>query len=208
MPKPAAIVWTAEMDALLGTMPDKAVADQFGLDEERARYRRIRLKISAYRLSRGPVMVPCANCGTETERKHRDLRRSTRLFCSKMCADAGQKTRDSDLLRYGPGWKNTRARVRQRDKTCRVCAKTPEQNGQALHVHHLVPYRFGGTNQMSNLIALCDSCHHVVEAVMTSTLSAIPLEVSLENSILTITLDGVQRWRRSVRGADSLTLTG
>lgn len=194
------------MDALLGTMPDKAVADRFGFDEERARYRRRRLGIETFRSTRGPVKIPCANCGEMVERRSRDLRRSKRLFCSTICAAAGQKRRDSDMLRYGPGWKNTRAKARQRDQVCRACGTPP--TGEALHVHHLKPYRYGGTNLLSNLAGLCDSCHHTIEAVTTSTLESIPIDVQLDGSTLTITVDGKTRWHGSVRGADSPTGSG
>lgn len=203
-----AIAWTSEMDSLIGTMSDEKVGAALGISPACVRTRRLKLQLPTYRSRLAPVTVPCANCGMTVTRKQRDMRRAVRLFCSKICADAGQKKRDSDMLRYGPGWKNTRAKVRQRDRTCRNCAKTPEQNGRALHVHHLVPYRFGGTNRLENLVALCDSCHHVVEAIMATVLSSIPLVVSLEKSVLTITLDGATRWLGSVPGADSLTGTG
>lgn len=188
------------MDALLGTMPDAAVAMLAECREESARYRRRKLGRSPYRSTLGPVMVQCGNCGARIHRKPRDLRRSARLFCNTDCAAAAQKTRDAEMLRYGPGWRAIRRAVRERDKVCRACGTTPEQNGAALHVHHLRPLKVGGTNAMENLVAMCASCHHTAEAATDRALRSIPLAISLDGSCLTITLASDELWRGSVRG--------
>jgi|SRR5215210_1293369 len=203
-----AIAWTSEMDALIGSASDAKVGVLLGLPEDRIRYRRRKLGLPTYRSSRAAISVPCANCGKTTPRKRRDHKRSSRLFCSRTCADAGQKRRDSETLRYGPGWKNRRAEVRQRDKVCRACSETPEQNGNALHVHHLVPFRYGGTNRPENLVALCDSCHHTIEAVTDQVLASIQIAVIFDGSTLTVTVDGSQRWRASALGAACPTPIG
>jgi DNA invertase Pin-like site-specific DNA recombinase len=36
---------------------------------------------------------------------------------------------------------------------------TPAENGRALDVHHIDPFRFSGDNRLENLRALCRSCH-------------------------------------------------
>lgn len=203
-----AIVWTSEMDAVIGTASDAQVGAQLSLPEDRVRYRRRKLGLPTYRSTRAALSVDCANCGKQTPRKQRDLRRSGRLFCSRTCADAGQKRRDSETLRYGPGWKATREAVRNRDQVCRVCSKTPEHNGRALHVNHLVPYRFGGTNRMENLVALCDSCHHKVDALVEKLLAQIEVTVSLDGSTLTVTALADLQWRGSALGADFPTASG
>ena len=112
------------------------------------------------------------------------------------------------MLRYGPGWKQRRQEIRDRDKVCRSCGKTPEENGNALHVHHLVPFRYGGTNLPENLVALCDSCHHTIEATTNQVLDTIIVKVSLDGSNLTVNVDGETRWHGSALGADSLTPNG
>ncbi|OHT52541.1 hypothetical protein BKG71_03660 [Mycobacteroides chelonae] len=203
-----AIAWTSEMDSLIGAASDAKVGQQLGLPEDRVRYRRIKLGLPTYRSSRAAISVPCANCGKMTPRKQRDRRRSGRLFCSKECANAGQKRRDTDMLRYGPGWKNRRAEIRKRDKVCRACGKTPEQNRAALHVHHLKPFRYGGTNRPENLVALCDSCHHVIEAVTDQALASIQIDITLDGSTLTVAVEGMERWRGSALGAAYPTPTG
>ena len=62
-------------------------------------------------------------------------------------------------MNYGPGWKKRKQEVRERDKVCRHCSKTSEENGRALDVHHIDPYRYSGNNSLDNLLALCRSCH-------------------------------------------------
>lgn len=62
-------------------------------------------------------------------------------------------------MNYGPGWKQQKQKARERDKVCRHCGKTPEENGRALDVHHINPYRYSGDNRLENLICLCRSCH-------------------------------------------------
>lgn len=203
-----AIVWTPEMDKLIGTESDRAVGDKLGLGEARVRYRRRKLGIEPYRMSRAARETECANCGVKVVRKAAAFDRSKNLFCSTECANAGQKKRDTDMLRYGPGWKSRRDEIRKRDGVCRSCGKSPEENGSALHVHHLVPFRYSGTNRPENLVALCDSCHHSIEALTDKVLASIQVEVSLEGSTLTVTVDGASRWQGSVHGADSQTLTG
>ena len=203
-----AIVWTPEMDSLIGTGSDRAVGDKLGLGEARVRYRRRKLGIEPYRMSRAARETECANCGVKVMRKAAAFDRSKNLFCSTECANAGQKKRDTDMLRYGPGWKSRRDEIRERDGVCRSCGKSPERNGSALHVHHLVPFRYSGTNRPENLVALCDSCHHRIESLTDKVLESIQVEVSLEGSILTVVVDGENRWRGSVRGADFQTVPG
>lgn len=198
--------WTTEQTALIGTMPDAALGRIIGISDGPVRNHRIALGIPTFRSAQAAVEITCPICGTKAMRRQKDVKRSRRLYCSRPCANSGQKTRDSDTLRYGKGWKKTRQAVRDRDKVCQACSKPPEQ-GKALDVHHLVPFRFGGTNSLTNLVALCGSCHHRVEAVTTEALLSIHIEAVLEGSSLTISVDGETRLSASVRGADDLTPT-
>ena len=63
------------------------------------------------------------------------------------------------MLSYGRDWRKRKEEVRERDQVCRQCGKTPEENGRALDVHHVDPYRYTANNSLDNLIALCRSCH-------------------------------------------------
>ncbi|HLH24836.1 MAG TPA: HNH endonuclease signature motif containing protein [Chloroflexota bacterium] len=63
---------------------------------------------------------------------------------------------------YGEGWPQIADAIRQRDRVCRRCGKTPEANGRALDVHHVVPFRASRDNSPENLVALCMICHREV----------------------------------------------
>ncbi len=70
---------------------------------------------------------------------------------------------------YGLGWAALRDRARARDGYhCQVCG-APEM-GRAHDVHHKVPFRSFASreqaNQLSNLITLCQACHHRVETAV------------------------------------------
>lgn len=60
---------------------------------------------------------------------------------------------------YGPQWPAISKAIRDRDKVCQHCGKTPEQNSASLDVHHIVPVRVRRDHSPENLIALCRSCH-------------------------------------------------
>src|SRR5579864_800657 len=93
-----------------------------------------------------------------------------RKFCSMECAYKNRRMallvgsdnpnwRGGRALSYGAGWNALKAEIRLRDLVCQGCGKSPEQNGRALDVHHLQPFRFSGDNSPENLVALCRSCH-------------------------------------------------
>lgn len=65
-----------------------------------------------------------------------------------------------------------REKVYRRDLySCCHCGKTQEQHksdtpsSQRLHLHHILPRRYGGRNTKNNLITLCPSCHQQIEYV-------------------------------------------
>jgi 5-methylcytosine-specific restriction protein A len=114
------------------------------------------------------MTLKCSYCGREFQASPADF--STRKYCSRACASAhynssyltGQRNgnwRGGRVLSYGANWKRTKQEVRNRDRVCRTCGKTPQQNGRALDVHHVNPFRFSGDNSPENLMALCRSCH-------------------------------------------------
>lgn len=100
---------------------------------------------------------------------HRE-RASKRKYCSYDCYRghfnttffSGEKNgnwKGGRALNYGPNWKAIKEQIRARDVVCRECGKTEEENGRALDVHHLYPFRFSGDNSPDNLVTLCRSCH-------------------------------------------------
>jgi 5-methylcytosine-specific restriction endonuclease McrA len=110
----------------------------------------------------------CVSCGREFLVLVN--RRSTRRYCARSCvpitagrtANFGPKNgnwRGGRAMYYGPGWKAIKKQVRDRDRVCRHCGKTPGENSRALDVHHISPFRYSHDNSLDNLIALCRSCH-------------------------------------------------
>ncbi len=70
---------------------------------------------------------------------------------------------------YGPSWHPQKRKARKRDKVCQRCGKTPDENEQALDVHHKIPFiefgvkRHKEANALTNLISLCLECHPKAE---------------------------------------------
>ena len=65
--------------------------------------------------------------------------------------------------RYGPLWQKIQAMYIREHPLCEQCL----QEGrlvEAVHVHHKKPLAEGGTNETSNLIALCKPCHSRIHA--------------------------------------------
>jgi len=95
-----------------------------------------------------------------TRQKHCTRSCATATYNSKFKVGPGNPNwKGGPALAYGAYWKATKIKVRDRDKVCTNCGKTPQQNGRALDVHHLEPFRFSGDNSLDNLVALCRSCH-------------------------------------------------
>lgn len=59
---------------------------------------------------------------------------------------------------YGRNWQRVRALVLNEEPMCRQCA-ADGRHVAAEHVDHDVALAAGGTNDRSNLIPLCHSCH-------------------------------------------------
>ena len=54
---------------------------------------------------------------------------------------------------YGARWRKLRARVLAEESTCRQCG------APSTVADHIVPRRFGGTDERANLEGLCKRCH-------------------------------------------------
>lgn len=59
---------------------------------------------------------------------------------------------------YTRAWQRLRRIVLNEEPLCRTCA-TEGRDVAAEHVDHDVPLSRGGTNDRSNLVPLCASCH-------------------------------------------------
>lgn len=106
----------------------------------------------------------CDVCG-------KPVKKTGRRFCSPGCKvtwyraenvynylgeDSREFPHDLTFLAF---WEKRASLIRDRDKVCRHCGKTPKVNGRALDVHHIIPYRISKDNSPENLVALCRSCH-------------------------------------------------
>ncbi|MGI6852065.1 RecQ family ATP-dependent DNA helicase [Mesorhizobium sp. 1B3] len=57
-------------------------------------------------------------------------------------------------------WQDTRLLVLKRDNFRCVSCSTPAKSAEA-DIHHLLPRSMGGTDELSNLVTLCDGCHAI-----------------------------------------------
>lgn len=63
--------------------------------------------------------------------------------------------------RYGSQWRKIRSRYVHKHPLCEECLK----HGKCVpveEVHHIIPISEGGTNDESNLMSLCRSCHEKI----------------------------------------------
>lgn len=65
--------------------------------------------------------------------------------------------------RYGRSWKRIRDRYIAAHPLCEQCQKLGKVKS-ATEVHHIKPLSQGGSNDVSNLMALCTSCHSEITA--------------------------------------------
>ena len=129
----------------------------------------------------------CAGCGkTFTAKPHTKTR-----HCSRSCWTKSKKARQmvkSAMAKYrvlhpvtrenNPNWKGgitgeSRTRLskakwqllkkrmmRLYRGTCGMCGRK-----ENLHVHHILPWRYGGKDTTGNLMVLCAKCHPIAEAI-------------------------------------------
>lgn len=65
---------------------------------------------------------------------------------------------------YGKGWDKLRKSIYERDNyTCQRCGYHPKMEDRSVPIqaHHIIPKSKGGSDNKSNLITLCRSCHGV-----------------------------------------------
>lgn len=62
---------------------------------------------------------------------------------------------------YGAAWVKLRKRILERDRhLCQPCLQSePSRVTQAREVDHVVPKAKGGTDDETNLVAICTPCH-------------------------------------------------
>ena len=61
---------------------------------------------------------------------------------------------------HGKDWESTRTKVLERDNyTCQHCGLEDRSINMSLVVHHIVPYETCLSDELDNLLTLCQSCH-------------------------------------------------
>lgn len=107
----------------------------------------------------------CHVCGKITECK--PYERETRKYCSKTCLYIGISKEPHDKRRFtNRKWKDLRKQVIDRDNNkCRECGA----ENTTLSVHHVIPFNRGGSDELSNLVALCLKCHREIDYLLQQT---------------------------------------
>ena len=95
---------------------------------------------------------------------------SDQAYCEehrgKVASDYNNYVRPKDYkLRYGPQWRKIRNRYASKHPLCEQWLKegryTPMQE-----VHHILPINRGGSNDESNLMSVCHSCHEKLHVLL------------------------------------------
>lgn len=63
--------------------------------------------------------------------------------------------------KYGKSWRKVRERYVKKHPLCEKCLKEGRYV-PVKEVHHILPISKGGTNEESNLMSLCRSCHNKI----------------------------------------------
>ena len=67
--------------------------------------------------------------------------------------------------RYGREWRKIRNRYAEAHPLCEQCLKEGRMTPME-EVHHIIPVDRGGTNEVSNLMSLCHSCHEKIHVAL------------------------------------------
>lgn len=109
--------------------------------------------------------IPCEHCGKEFLRFNYRAEKNTNNFCSAKCmglAKAKEGTKERAKYYNTVAWYKLRQECKDlNDYTCYMCKVKDDK----IHVHHIIPLRLNGPNELDNLITLCTSCHSKVEII-------------------------------------------
>ena len=80
------------------------------------------------------------------------------------------------MIQYTCIFRSNRIQVLERDGfACQICHIMND-----LQVHHVIPLRLNGPDDMSNLITLCSSCHVIEESKLRPPIESSPKKMSGE----------------------------
>lgn len=99
-------------------------------------------------------------------------------------------------------WERVRELVIERDKSrCQSCRKLSRK--RYLTVHHINPRKFGGTDELDNLITLCAQCHDAIEELdLRSAYEIIGYMVNPEKSKLRIEKERLEEHEAAQKDID------
>lgn len=77
-------------------------------------------------------------------------------MCDECIEERRQRRRTAPITKHhnSRAWRDISDHVRRIDGQCAICHRT-----EKLVVHHLRAYRNGGTDDINNLLTMCNSCH-------------------------------------------------
>jgi hypothetical protein len=126
--------------------------------------------------ARKGAVVACDQCGTLFASFPSAIVKGRR-FCTRECTVTYMTGKNSPHWRggkcqsHGRYWAYIRGLVLSRDKVCQNCGAAHSPSGRTLDVHHIDPRRNydnqDEANILSNLVALCASCHIQLEMAVT-----------------------------------------
>lgn len=124
------------------------------------------------------LIVPCAQCGKEFEKRLSAIKRTKTNLCSTTCNTAYKIGQNHPMYVNGKGskprgsrWNSVKKAIKIRDNyTCQMChthEKDLSKKQWRLEIHHIVPFGYftdeAQANHPKNLITYCHVCHWKVE---------------------------------------------
>lgn len=152
---------------------------------------------------KGDDIRACFNCGKPVVRRRWAWNKRTMTFCDRKCFGEWKAKnwtgaenpcwRGGHPPYYGPNWLRQSREARRRDShQCQCCGKTQSDCRRELDVHHIIPFRLFSeprkANALSNLVTLCEECHHSAEQYSKS--GNVPDWPALKRLMLQATLIG------------------
>lgn len=110
----------------------------------------------------------CHNCGKDIHVTPYLLLDGANRYCSWDCKVNGETYKLGEQPKYSHyyglrNWQKIRKEIIERDNYfCQKCGVKPKEISK-LQVHHIKRRRLGGTDDPSNLVTLCFSCHKLME---------------------------------------------
>lgn len=65
------------------------------------------------------------------------------------------------IKHYRPNGNCVKRLIKRFNYECQICG---EKNKYTVEIHHIIPLKIGGKNDITNLVCLCANCHRKVHA--------------------------------------------